>query len=195
QWRTVPPHHSSESHYKGPNVLGHSAAGVYRTDDGGQSWQARNKGIRVPFTPDKYPEFGQCVHKFALHPSRPERLFLQNHWGIYRSDDGAETWQDIGNGVPSDFGFPLVIHPRNPDCVYVLPMESDEFRCTPDERVRVFRTRNGGTSWEPLMRGLPQKRAYVTVLRDALTADALHPAGLYFGTRSGELYASSDEGK
>src|SRR2546423_1243734 len=175
--------------------VGISAAGVYRTDDGGQSWQARNKGIRVPFTPDKYPEFGQCVHKFALHPSCPERLFLQNHWGIYRSDDGAETWQDIGNGVPSDFGFPLVIHPHNPDCVYILPMESDEFRCTPDERVRVFRTRNGGTSWEPLMRGLPQKRAYVTVLRDALTADALDPAGLYFGTRSGELYASSDEGK
>jgi len=145
--------------------------------------------------PEKYPEFGQCVHKIALHPARPERLFLQNHWGLYRSDDGAETWQDIANGVPSDFGFALVIHPHDPDCVYILPVESDEFRCTPDGRLRVYRTRNAGASWEPLMRGLPQKGAYETVLRDAMTADALDPLGLYFGTRSGQLYASTDEGK
>jgi serine/threonine protein kinase len=172
-----------------------SAGGVYRTDDGGRSWQARNKGVRVAFMPEKYPEFGQCVHKIAAHPSRPDRLFLQNHWGLYRSDDRAESWQDIANGVPSDFGFPLVVHPRDPDCVYILPMESDEFRCTPDERLRVFRTRNAGASWEPLTRGLPQKKAYVTVLRDAMAADCLRPAGIYFGTRSGELYASADEGK
>ena len=172
-----------------------SAGGVYRTDDGGATWLARNRGVRVVFMPDKYPEFGQCVHKIALHPARPERLFLQNHWGLYRSDDAGDTWRDIANGVPSDFGFPIVIHPRNPDCVYVLPVESDEFRCTPGGCLRVFRTRNAGESWEPLKRGLPQKGAYETVLRDAMVADALDPLGIYFGTRSGEIYASIDEGK
>ncbi|MBZ5561948.1 MAG: protein kinase [Acidobacteriia bacterium] len=172
-----------------------SAAGVYGTDDGGCSWQARNRGIRVVHQPDKYPEFGQCVHKIAMHPTRPGRLFLQNHWGLYRSDDGAESWRDIANGVPSDFGFAMVMHPHNPDGVYILPLESDEFRCTPDGRLRVYRTRNAGASWEPLARGLPQKRAYETVLRDAMTADSLDPHGLYFGTRSGQLYGSCDEGK
>ncbi|HTQ85503.1 MAG TPA: protein kinase [Candidatus Solibacter sp.] len=172
-----------------------SAGGVYTSDDGGKRWTARNRGIRVTFMPEKFPEFGQCVHKIALHPARPERLFLQNHWGIYRSDDAGETWRDIANGVPSDFGFPVVIHPRDPDCVYVLPVESDEFRCTPDGHLRVYRTRNAGASWEPLSRGLPQKRAYETVLRDAMTADELDPTGLYFGTRSGALYGSRDEGR
>jgi len=172
-----------------------SSAGVYGTDDGGCTWRARNRGIRVVYQPEKYPEFGQCVHKMVMHPARPERLFLQNHWGLYRSDDGAESWVDIANGVPSDFGFAMVMHPHNPDCVYILPVESDEFRCTPDGRLRVYRTRNAGSSWEPLMRGLPQKRAYETVLRDAMTADSLDPHGLYFGTRSGQLYGSCDEGK
>jgi Protein kinase domain len=172
-----------------------SAGGVYRTDDAGQSWQARNCGIRVQFMPQKYPEFGQCVHKIAQHPSRPERLFLQNHWGLYRSDDGADSWQDIANGVPSDFGFPIVVHPHDADTVYILPVESDEFRCTPEERLRVYRTRNAGASWEPLTRGLPQKRAFFTVLRDAMATDTLDPAGIYFGTRSGDIYASADEGK
>jgi len=145
--------------------------------------------------PEKYPEFGQCVHKIVLHHARPERLFLQNHWGLYRSDDGAETWRDIANGVPSDFGFAMLMHPRNADCVYILPVESDEFRCTPDGRLRVYRTRNGGVSWEPLSHGLPQRGAYKTVLRDAMTADSLDPVGVYFGTRSGDLYASTDEGR
>ncbi len=172
-----------------------SAGGLYRTDDGGDAWQARNRGIRVVYQPERYPEFGQCVHKVVMHPARPERLFLQNHWGLYRSDDGAETWQDIANGVPSDFGFAMVMHPHNPDCVYILPVESDEFRCTPDGRVRVYRTRNAGASWEPLMRGLPQKGAYETVLRDAMTADPLDPVGIYFGTRSGQLYGSTDDGR
>jgi serine/threonine protein kinase len=172
-----------------------SAGGVYRTQDGGRNWTAQNLGIRVMFTPGKYPEFGQCVHKIALHPVRPERLFLQNHWGLYRSDDHAENWTDIANGVPSDFGFAMVMHPKNPDCVYIVPVESDEFRCTCDGRLRVYRTRNGGASWEPLARGLPQKGAYETVLRDAMTADALNPVGIYFGTRSGQLYGSTDEGK
>jgi len=175
--------------------VGISAAGVYRTDDGGCTWQARNVGLRLVAAPEKYPEFGQCVHKFALHPARPERLFLQNHWGLYRSDDGAESWKDMANGVPSDFGFAIVMHPHNPDCVYILPVESDEFRCAPDGRLRVYRTRNAGASWEPLMRGLPQKGAYETVLRDGMAVDTLDPHGLYFGTRSGQLYGSSDEGK
>lgn len=175
--------------------VGISAGGIYRTDNGGRDWRALNRGIRVVYQPERYPEFGQCVHKFTFHPERPERLFLQNHWGLYRSDDSAETWHDIAHGVPSDFGFAIVVHPHNPDCVYIVPVESDEFRCAPEGRLRVYRTRNAGSSWEPLMRGLPQKGAYETVLRDALCADSLDPHGLYFGTRSGQLYASSDEGK
>jgi len=172
-----------------------SAGGVYRTDDGGRSWTAQNHGVRVVFTPDKYPEFGQCVHKIAMHPARPERLFLQNHWGLYRSDNCAENWTDIANGVPSDFGFAVVMHPRNPDCVYIVPVESDEFRCACEGRLRVYKTRNAGASWEPLMRGLPQKGAYETVLRDAMAADSLDPVGLYLGTRSGQIFGSRDEGR
>jgi hypothetical protein len=145
--------------------------------------------------PEKHPEFGQCVHKIVMHPAKPDRLFLQNHWGLYRSDDGAANWLDIANGVPSDFGFAMVMHPRDPDTVFILPIESDEFRCTPEGRLRVYRTRNAGASWEPLTRGLPQKGAFETVLRDALTADSLDPAGIYFGTRNGELYGSIDDGK
>jgi len=172
-----------------------SAGGVYRTEDGGTTWQARNNGVRVVFLPEKYPEFGQCVHKIALHESRPERLFLQNHWGLYRSDNRGDSWQDIARGVPSDFGFAMIMHPHDADCVYIVPVESDEFRCTPEGHLRVYRTRNAGGSWESMSRGLPQKGAYETVLRDALSADSLDPAGIYFGTRSGKIYASRDEGK
>lgn len=172
-----------------------SAGGVYRTEDGGATWTAQNRGIRVMFMPCKYPEFGQCVHKIAMHPSRPELLFLQNHWGLYRSIDCGENWVDVANGVPSDFGFPMVMHPHNPDCVYVVPVESDEFRCTCDGRLRVYRTRNAGASWEPLSRGLPQKGAYETVLRDAMCVDAFDSAGIYLGTRSGQIFASMDDGK
>ena len=174
---------------------GISAGGVYRTDDGGKTWQARNKGIRVTFSPDRYPEFGQCVHKFAVHPARPERLFLQNHWGLYRSDNAGDSWEDIAHGLPSDFGFPVVIHPDDPDCVYVIPVESDEFRCTPEGHMRVYRTRNAGGTWEPLSRGLPQRNSYETVLRDGMVADSFDPVGIYFGTRSGRLYGSRDNGK
>ncbi|MBV9180801.1 MAG: protein kinase [Acidobacteria bacterium] len=172
-----------------------SSGGVYRTEDGGSTWTAQNRGIRAVFLPCKYPEFGQCVHKIVMHPDRPGRLFLQNHWGLYRSDDYGENWMDIGNGVPSDFGFPIIIHPKKPDCVYVIPVESDEFRCSCDGRLRVYRTRNAGESWEPLMRGLPQKGAYETVLRDAMAIDSFDVAGIYFGTRSGQMFASRDEGR
>jgi serine/threonine protein kinase len=172
-----------------------SAGGVYRTNDGGLSWTPQNQGIRAMTMPEKYPVFGQCVHKIVMHPARPERLFLQSHWGLYRSDDCAENWHDIANGVPSDFGFAMITHPRNPDCVYIVPVESDEFRCACDGRLRVYRTRNGGASWEPLSRGLPQKSAYETVLRDAMTADSFDPMGIYFGTRSGQLFGSHDEGR
>ena len=175
--------------------VGISAGGVYRTDDGGQTWNAQNRGIRVVHAPEKYPEFGQCVHKIVMHPGRPERLFLQNHWGLYRSDDRAACWKDIAYGVPSDFGFAMVMHPHDADCVYILPVESDEFRCTPEGCLRVYRTCNAGASWEPLSRGLPQKGAYETILRDAMTADSLDPVGVFFGTRNGEIYGSTDEGK
>lgn len=170
-----------------------STGGVYRTEDGGASWQVRNKGIRVDFQPVKYPEFGQCVHKVVRHPSRPGRLFLQNHGGLYRSDDAGDTWQDIANGVPSDFGFPIVMHPHDPDTVYIVPL-AQEMRCGPDGKLRVYRTRNAGRSWEPLTRGLPQAGAYETVLRDGMTNDQLDPAGVYVGTRSGKLFGSASGG-
>ena len=171
-----------------------STGGVYRTDDGGRSWRPRNVGVRAEFLPDKYPEFGQCVHKVVHHPSRPHRLFLQNHWGLYRSDDWGDEWQDVANGVPSDFGFAMAMHPHDPDTVFVVPLESDTFRCTPQARLRVYRTRDAGLSWAPLTDGLPQRGAYATVLRDGLAVDALDPAGVYFGTRSGKLYGSADGG-
>src|SRR5256885_4525638 len=171
-----------------------STGGVYRSDDGGRSWRARNHGVRADFLPNKDPEFGQCVHKVVRHPSNPDRLFLQNHWGLYRSDDAGDSWRDIANGVPSDFGFAMTTNPHDPDTVYILPLESDEFRCTPEGRLRVYRTRDAGGSWEPLTRGLPQKDALETVLRDAMTHDTMNPAGIYFGTRSGVVYASADGG-
>jgi photosystem II stability/assembly factor-like uncharacterized protein len=171
-----------------------STGGFYRTDDGGESWNARNVGVRAQFLPNKHPEFGQCVHKVVHHPSRPERLFLQNHWGLYRSDDWGDKWKDIANGVPSDFGFAMQMHPHDPDTVYIVPLESDGFRCVPEAKLRVYRTKDGGKSWKPLAKGLPQKGAYECVLRDGMSADTHDPAGIYFGTRSGKLYASNDEG-
>jgi hypothetical protein len=175
-------------------LVAFSTGGVYKTSDGGASWAPSNTGVRAEFLPDKYPEFGQCVHKVVSHPDRPERLFLQNHWGLYRSDDWGESWQDIANGVPSDFGFGMAIHPTDPDTVYIVPLEADMFRCVPEAKLRVYRTRDAGASWHPLTKGLPQKDAYETVLRDSLTTDEGSPGGVYFGTRSGKLYASADDG-
>ena len=171
-----------------------STAGFYRTDDGGRSWRPRNNGVRAVFLPNKMPEFGQCVHKVVHHPSRPERLFLQNHWGLYRSDDWGDSWHDIANGVPSDFGFAMQMHPHDADTVYIVPIQSDEFRVVPEAKLRVYRTRDAGASWEPLGDGLPQQNAYETILRDGLAADSHDPAGVYFGTRSGKIYASSNGG-
>jgi photosystem II stability/assembly factor-like uncharacterized protein len=176
-------------------IIAMSTGGVYRTNDGGATWQARNQGVRAEFLPEKYPEFGQCVHKVVRDPANPNRLYLQNHWGLYRSDDDGDTWKDIAKGVPSDFGFCMASHPHDPETVYIVPIESDEYRCTPEGKLRVYRTRNGGGSWEPLTRGLPQKNALETILRDSMSTDVLDPAGVYFGTRSGRLYGSNDEGK
>jgi hypothetical protein len=172
-----------------------SAAGMYATEDGGTTWWPSNKGVRAQFLPDKYPEFGQCVHKVVQAPGRPERMYLQNHWGLYRSDDHGDTWTDIANGVPSDFGFCMAAHPEDPEAAWIVPLESDEFRCTPEGKLRVYRTRDAGASWQPLSNGLPQENAFETVLRDAMAADSMNPAGIYFGTRSGKVFGSNDEGE
>ena len=172
-----------------------STAGVYASDDGGGSWRAANAGISVPFLPGSpTPEFGQCVHKVARDAGDPERLYLQHHGGIYRSDDGGGSWTSMTGIAGMDFGFPVVAHPTRPGTAYLLPLESDEYRCTPGGRCTVWRTREAGATWEPLVTGLPQRDAHLTVLRDAFTSDGQDPAGLVFGTRTGEVYASPDDG-
>jgi hypothetical protein len=172
-----------------------STAGMYATDDGGKTWRPSNRGVRADFLPEKFPEFGQCVHKVVQSEQQPERMYLQNHWGLYRSDDRGESWTDIANGVPSDFGFAMGIHPEDPDTAWIVPLESDQFRCTPEGKLRVYTTRDAGASWKGMAKGLPQKGAYETVLRDAMAVDPFDPAGVYFGTRSGKLFGSADEGK
>src|SRR5437868_10554023 len=173
-----------------------STGGVYRTEDGGKNWQPRNRGICARFLPpdQQYPEWGQCVHKVVSHPSNPDRMFLQHHWGVYRSDDAGDSWQDIGKGLPSDFGFAMEIDPNKADTVFIIPIESDEFRCTPEAKLRVYRTSDGGDSWEPLTSGLRQEDAFETILRDNMKADANNTTGLYFGTRNGKLFGSTDGG-
>jgi len=172
-----------------------STGGMYVTDDGGATWRPSNHGVRAEFLPDKYPEFGQCVHKVVQAARKPERMFLQNHWGLYRSDDRGENWTDVANGVPSDFGFAMAIHAEDPDAAWIVPLESDGFRCTPEGKLRVYRTRDGGRRWKAMTKGLPQEDAFETVLRDAMAVDSLAPGGVYFGTRSGKLFGSADEGK
>lgn len=173
-----------------------SAGGVYRSNDGGTTWEAANSGIQVYLLPEeqRYPEFGQCVHKVAAHPSRPDRLFAQNHFGVYRSDDAGGSWQTIENGLPSTFGFPMVVHPNDPDTIYNFPLTADSERMPPERRFRVYRSQDAGKSWEALTAGLPQEGYHAAVLRDALCTDGADPAGFYVGTRAGEVYASRDGG-
>ncbi len=173
-----------------------STGGVYRTGDGGASWRSSNTGVRAEFLPEgrQYPEFGQCVHKIAQDPADPDRLYLQNHGGVYRSDDAGSRWSEIGAGLPADFGFAIAAHPRRGGVAYVFPVNDGSDRYAPDFRCRVYRTEDAGTSWSPLDDGLPGGRHYGIVLRDALCTDDNDPAGVYFGTRNGEVYASADEG-
>jgi photosystem II stability/assembly factor-like uncharacterized protein len=175
--------------------VGISAAGVFRTEDGGESWTPANKGTAADFLPEPFVEVGQCVHKMLLHPGRPGRLWQQNHCGVYRSDDGGENWERLeGNGLPSGFGFPLALDHRNPDAAFVVPEESSENRVTPDGRLGVYRTGDGGAGWELLVDGLPQ-RAWAAVMREGFGSDRLDPPGLYLGTQSGSLFVSPDAGE
>ncbi|WP_424846725.1 WD40/YVTN/BNR-like repeat-containing protein [Streptomyces sp. SAI-129] len=171
-----------------------STAGVFRTVDGGASWAPSNSGVSAVFLPDPDPEFGQCVHKVARDAATPDRLYLQNHWGVYRSDDAGGHWTDIGEGLPSTFGFAVAAHPHRGDTAYVFPINADADRVPADHRCRVFRTSDAGKSWEPLSAGLPQEDHYGTVLRDALSTDDADRAGVYFGNRNGEVFASADDG-
>ena len=174
-----------------------STGGVYRTEDGGESWEPANRGIQAYWMPEdrRYPEFGQCVHRLAVHPSRPERLYAQNHFGVYRSDDGGDSWRAIESGLPSTFGFPMVVHPRRPDTVFVFPLQADGERFPPQASCRVYRSDDAGGSWRPLSEGLPSDPYYAAVLRDAMCADEGDPVGLYLGTRLGDVYASWDDGE
>ncbi|MFG2723492.1 WD40/YVTN/BNR-like repeat-containing protein [Streptomyces sp. NPDC048416] len=171
-----------------------STAGVFRTEDGGASWFPANNGVSAVFLPDPNPEFGQCVHKVAQDAADPDRLYLQNHWGVYRSDNAGQQWTDIGAGLPSTFGFAAAAHPRRPGTAYVFPITADSDRVPADNKCRVFRTEDAGKNWQPLTTGLPQEAHYGTVLRDALCTDDADPAGVYFGNRNGEVYASADDG-
>lgn len=171
-----------------------STAGVFRSRDGGTSWAPSNQGVSAVFLPDPNPEFGQCVHKIAQDAGDLDRLYLQNHWGVYRSDDAGATWTDIGAGLPSDFGFAVAAHPHRRDTAYVFPITADSDRVPAGRRCRVYRTNDAGGSWEALSAGLPEGDHFGTVLRDALRTDDADPAGVYFGNRNGEVYASADDG-
>jgi photosystem II stability/assembly factor-like uncharacterized protein len=178
--------------------VGISAAGVFHTADGGATWEPRNRGTRADFMPEdqRYPEFGQCVHCVVMAPGKPNRLYQQNHCGMYRSDDGGRSWQSIEEGLPSSFGFPAAVHPRDPERLFLVPLNGDiKGRFMPEGRTAVYCTGDAGDSWKDQREGLPQQNAFFGVLRQALATDTSDPAGVYFGTTSGELYASADEGR
>lgn len=172
-----------------------STGGVYRTTDGGETWAASNTGIKAYFMPDQFPEFGQCVHKVTRDADNPERLYAQNHHGVYRSDDDGQTWQSIADGLPSDFGFPIVAHPRRPDAVWNFPLVADGKRYPPENKCQVFHSADAGQTWRAQANGLPKAPFYGTVLRDAMCVDSADPVGVYFGSRTGEVFASADEGE
>ncbi|MET0851308.1 MAG: exo-alpha-sialidase, partial [Candidatus Rokuibacteriota bacterium] len=171
-----------------------SAAGAFRSDDGGTTWRPVNRGLTSEGIPDPKAEVGHCVHRIAMHRSRPDVLFMQKHWDVMRSDDAAESWREVSGGLPSDFGFPIDVHAHEPETIYVVPIKSDSEHYPPDGKLRVYRSRTGGHEWEPLTRGLPQSHCYVNVLRDAMAVDTLDPCGVYVGTTGGQVYASADSG-
>lgn len=183
-----------------PDVAGRmwvaiSAAGVFRSDDAGETWHPSNKGLMsqgVLADPDV--EVGHCVHRIALSPGRPGLMFMQKHWDVMRSDDGGGTWTEVSGDLPSDFGFPIAVHPHEPETVYVVPIKSDSEHYPPEGKLHVYRSRTGGGEWEPLGAGLPQEHCYVNVLRDAMAVDDLDSSGVYFGTTGGQVYVSPDSG-
>ncbi len=171
-----------------------SAAGVFRTDDSGETWRPINRGLRSAAIPDEDAEVGHCVHRLAMHPSRPDVLYMQKHWDVMRSDDAGESWREVSGNLPTDFGFAIDVHAHEPETIYVVPIKSDSEHFPPDGSLRVYRSRTGGDEWEPLTKGLPQSNCYVNVLRDAMAVDSLDSCGVYFGTTGGQVYASADAG-
>jgi BNR/Asp-box repeat len=171
-----------------------SAAGAFRTDDSGATWKPINKGLRSGGIPDEDAEVGHCVHRIAMHPSRPDVLFMQKHWDVMRSDDAGESWHEISGDLPTDFGFPIAVHAHEPETLYVVPITSDSHHFPPEGKLRVYRSRSGGNEWEALTKGLPQDNCYVNVLRDAMAVDSLDTCGVYVGTTGGQVYASPDAG-
>ena len=172
-----------------------SAAGAFRSDDGGTTWRPVNNGLRSEWElPDAQAEVGHCVHSIAMHPARPDVLFMQKHWDVMRSDNAGDLWHEVSGNLPSDFGFPIAVHAHEPETVYVVPIKSDSEHYPPDGKLRVYRSRTGGNEWEALTNGLPQSNCYVNVLRSALAVDSLDSCGVYFGTTGGQVYASSDSG-
>jgi photosystem II stability/assembly factor-like uncharacterized protein len=173
-----------------------SAAGAFRSDDGGKTWKAVNRGLKSPYElPDPDAEVGHCVHRIAMHSSRPDVLFMQKHWDVMRTDNAGDSWYEISGNLPSDFGFPIEVHAHEPETIYVIPIKSDSEHFPPDGKLRVYRSRTGGNEWEPLTRGLPQQDCYVNVLREASAVDSLEPCGVYFGTTGGQVYLSAESGE
>src|SRR5579872_2910509 len=171
-----------------------SAAGAFRTDDAGKSWTPINQGLRSEHIPNPTAEVGHCVHRIAMHPARPETLYMQKHWDVMRTDNAGASWHEVSGNLPTDFGFPIDIHAHEPETIYVVPIKSDSEHYPPEGKLRVYRSRSGGNEWEPLANGLPQRDCYVNVLRDAMSVDSLDECGIYFGTTGGQVYGSADGG-
>ena len=171
-----------------------SAAGAFRSDDSGNTWKPINRGLHSLYIPDPTAEVGHCVHRIAMHRSRPNVLFMQKHWDVLRTDDAGETWHEVSGNLPTDFGFVVDVHAHEPETIYVIPIKSDSEHFPPEGKLRVYRSRSGGNEWEALTNGLPQENCYVNILRDAMSVDSLEPCGIYFGTTGGQVYASSDAG-